>query len=315
MKKIFTIFALLCALIPARAQYESFFGGEMWGYTIDYFEPVCCTNEYDPEAFPFCNSTHIYSFNHGEIVQIGEDNYYKEEFHAPVFLREDTINGRLYARYSANETDDEYLLCDLSLSVGDTFVLPDGSANWGFYGDRIMVVDSVGYPSGKKVIYLSSCNYNSEIFYSSTYYSPTDFNISLRFMEGVGPIYGVDQPYVFAPQYLGLLLCLFKDDSLYYMTHETLGCYQSNAEVPLYPESSLQIYPNPTDDVLYVELSGAGIQSVELYDLQGRVVETHGRASLPGVATVNVRNVPAGVYVLRVTDVNGREYHQKVVVK
>ena len=80
-------------------------------------------------------------------------------------------------------------------------------------------------------------------------------------------------------------------------------------------ETYLNVYPNPTDDILYVELSGTGIKSVGLYDLQGRVVETHGRASLPGVATINVRNVPAGVYVLRVTDVNGREYHQKVVVR
>jgi hypothetical protein len=80
-------------------------------------------------------------------------------------------------------------------------------------------------------------------------------------------------------------------------------------------ETYLNVYPNPTDDVLYVELSSAGIQSVGLYDLQGRVVETHGRASLSGVATINVRSVPAGVYVLRVTDANGREYHRKVVVK
>ncbi len=62
-------------------------------------------------------------------------------------------------------------------------------------------------------------------------------------------------------------------------------------------------------------LSGAGIQSAGLYDLQGRVVETHGRASLQGIAAINVRSVPAGMYVLRVMDENGREYHQKVVVK
>ena len=35
---------------------------------------------------------------------------------------------------------------------------------------------------------------------------------------------------------------------------------------------------------------------------------------LQGIATLNVRNVPAGVYVLRVTDTNGKEYHRKVVV-
>ena len=80
-------------------------------------------------------------------------------------------------------------------------------------------------------------------------------------------------------------------------------------------EASLNVYPNPTDDILYVELSGAGIQSAGLYDLQGRVVADAANAGGHPAVTFNVRNVPAGVYVLRVTDENGKEYHQKVVVK
>ena len=32
-----------------------------------------------------------------------------------------------------------------------------------------------------------------------------------------------------------------------------------------------------------------------------------------GMATINVRNVPAGVYVLWVTDTDGKEYHRKIV--
>ncbi|MBQ5993286.1 MAG: T9SS type A sorting domain-containing protein [Bacteroidales bacterium] len=34
-----------------------------------------------------------------------------------------------------------------------------------------------------------------------------------------------------------------------------------------------------------------------------------------GTATINVRHVPAGVYVLRVTDGDGKEYRQKIVRK
>ncbi|MDD6186247.1 MAG: T9SS type A sorting domain-containing protein [Bacteroidales bacterium] len=34
-----------------------------------------------------------------------------------------------------------------------------------------------------------------------------------------------------------------------------------------------------------------------------------------GTATINVRNIPAGVYVLRVTDGEGKEYRQKIVRK
>ena len=74
----------------------------------------------------------------------------------------------------------------------------------------------------------------------------------------------------------------------------------------------LRVYPNPTDDLLFVELSGgAGIANMALYDLQGRVVGTRFIAS----ATVNMRDIPAGVYVLRVMDADGKEYHRKIVRK
>ena len=79
-------------------------------------------------------------------------------------------------------------------------------------------------------------------------------------------------------------------------------------------ETALTVYPNPTDDLLFVELRGAGIANVALYDLQGRVVETGRATSLQdGTATLNVKSLPAGVYVLRVKDAEGREYQQKVV--
>ena len=79
----------------------------------------------------------------------------------------------------------------------------------------------------------------------------------------------------------------------------------------------MTVYPNPTDDLLYIELSGAGIAIVALYDLQGRTIYSQNPSNsptdYPPTATVNMQNVPAGVYILRVTDANGKEYRQKVV--
>ena len=82
-------------------------------------------------------------------------------------------------------------------------------------------------------------------------------------------------------------------------------------------DAALTVYPNPTDDLLFVELRGAEIARVALYDLQGRMVTgtgAHAGAPQQGTtATMNMRNVPAGVYLLRVTAADGKEYHQKVV--
>ena len=85
--------------------------------------------------------------------------------------------------------------------------------------------------------------------------------------------------------------------------------------VPELINGSIRVFPNPADDVLYVDLSNAGIQSVGLYDLLGRAVTDVCDTPQQGIAEINVRNLPAGVYVLRVTDDIGREYHRKIVVK
>lgn len=314
MKKIITILVLLCALLPVRAQYESFFGQESWEYAAAY--PVTCyTDEYDPDALGACTETFNFSFSNGDTMCIGDNTYYSHQGYISILLREDTVNGRLFARYSTDETEDEYLLCDLSLSVGDTFVLPSGSVHWGYYEqDMIMVVDSIGYPSGRKVIYLTLLVGDCSHFYGGyAPYMTSEFNISLRFMEGVGPMYGVCPPNYYGMENTGALLCLYKDNNLYYMTHETLGCFQSMCDVPLYPESSLQIYPNPTSNQVTLEfiteeeVSGTAI----VRDLVGRVCcqfLVNGKKT-----ALDVSALPQGVYMLTFIDQQNRKITKKIV--
>ena len=73
-------------------------------------------------------------------------------------------------------------------------------------------------------------------------------------------------------------------------------------------DATLKVYPNPTNDLLHIELAGgAGIASAALYDLQGRTVRTRFIAPASSqTATVDMRNVPAGVYMLRVRDAEGK---------
>ncbi len=98
---------------------------------------------------------------------------------------------------------------------------------------------------------------------------------------------------------------------------ETKALHSARSAESQSDDHALAVHPNPTDGLLTVELSnGAGIANAVLYDLQGRLVETCHGASLQGAtATLSLNSVPAGVYVLRVTDTEGREYHQKIVKK
>ncbi len=119
------------------------------------------------------------------------------------------------------------------------------------------------------------------------------------------------------------VLCFFhgicyEDDSLVDDNADNnAGTRAKRVTTDITDDAALTVYPNPTDDLLFVELRGVEIARVALYDLQGRMVTgtgAHAGAPQQGTtATMNMRNVPAGVYLLRVTDADGKEYHQKIV--
>ena len=97
---------------------------------------------------------------------------------------------------------------------------------------------------------------------------------------------------------------------------DTTGVHTKRAATNIADDAALSVYPNPAGDLLHIELSVAEIANVALYDLQGRVVETRHGTSLQGeTATVNLQNVPAGVYLLRVRDAEGKKYMRKIVKK
>ncbi len=72
-------------------------------------------------------------------------------------------------------------------------------------------------------------------------------------------------------------------------------------------------YPNPVRDNLYIEFSpDVSCQSVEIYTLDGRLVETCHGASLQQT-TVNVENLNAGVYILKIRMADGKEFSERIV--
>jgi hypothetical protein len=86
-------------------------------------------------------------------------------------------------------------------------------------------------------------------------------------------------------------------------THSTSGVFH-------YETDNVRIYPNPASDILFAEVKGGErIANIALYDMQGRIVEES--ASSP----IFLNHLPSGIYVVNITDSNGRKYVNKVVVK
>jgi hypothetical protein len=91
-----------------------------------------------------------------------------------------------------------------------------------------------------------------------------------------------------------------------YLNHDgTVGTSDGGIEVRPYC-----FYPNPTQDMLRMQYS-PDVQParVELYDLQGRLVRTQSKA----FESIDMSQLPAGTYTLRVTLEDGSAYSDKVV--
>lgn len=75
-------------------------------------------------------------------------------------------------------------------------------------------------------------------------------------------------------------------------------------------ESKISVYPNPAENVLYVD-STDNIQSVKVYNTTGSIVLSVN--SLNG-NSIDVSGLPSGMYVVRV-QTEGNNYTQKVFKK
>jgi len=73
---------------------------------------------------------------------------------------------------------------------------------------------------------------------------------------------------------------------------------------------SYVLYPNPTQGHLHMQFS-TDVQpaQIELYDLQGRLVRTQSKA----FESIDMSQLPAGTYTMRVIMEDGKAYSDKVV--
>ncbi len=73
-------------------------------------------------------------------------------------------------------------------------------------------------------------------------------------------------------------------------------------------------YPNPTKGNLYIELSpDVKCQSVEIYDIDGRLVETFPETSQQ--TTIDISGLNTGMYIVKLRTADGKEYEERIIKK
>ena len=208
-------------------------------------------------------------------------------------------SGKVF--YKPKEQEVEYLLYDFGMNVNDTAVMywcQNPNCEVHVRIDSIATQHIAG--SERKVFYVSSKDMYSDWIWLNTW------------VEGIGAMEGLLYScHVVSAGGITLheLLCYHEDGELVWQNPNYNTCLidpesiQDNTE-----ESGLQVYPNPARDRVVIE----GMEAVEVmvYNTFGQMVKC-----VRGTNEIDVEGLAEGVYLLRITDADGRSHAARVAVK
>ena len=209
-------------------------------------------------------------------------------------------SGKVF--YKPKEQEIEYLLYDFGMNVNDTAIMYwCQNPNWEVH-IRINSIDTQRIAGAeRRVFYVSSKDmYGDEWHWLNTW------------VEGIGAMEGLLYScHVVNAGGITLheLLCYHEDGELVWQNPTYNTCLidplsiQDNTEA-----SGLQVYPNPARD--WVVIEGMEAVEVQVYNTSGEMVKT-----VRGTNEVDLSGLVEGVYMLRITDAEGRNHTVRVAVK
>lgn len=203
-------------------------------------------------------------------------------------LREE--DGKVWKRKSATDI----LIYDFTAQVGDTLRFGD------FHEFDYFVVDSISIEQiGGK---------DRRKFWFGLEYDFTGEPVAIEtWTEGIGSDMGLlfsGWYYVTGGYYRAL--CFHQNGELLWQ-NEYYGTCMIDA-VEEMDISPISLYPNPTSEVVHIE--GVEAAEVQVYNSFGQLVKTvHDANEIPVAA------LPQGVYLLRITDTDGKVYMNKIAVQ
>ena len=188
-----------------------------------------------------------------------------------------------------------YLLYDFSKEVGEYWIAPK-------YDNDTVFVNSIAYitlddGTTRRVMETQSSNW--------------DWWFG-NIIEGIGR-----EESLFPQLYLDGASCLegpircYFEDGIQLISSETECDYEVQA-VDEYDVMPLVFINTLVENVLHVSFANnATCQSIEIYSVDGRIVERHGRASLQ--TAIDISNLNPGVYILKVNMADGTVHTERIV--
>lgn len=277
---------------PETGLYRSFFGEESssWNGVTEYYD-----TPWENHILRLAHDTVFASrtYKKVEYSAIYWHNGYFERRDPSLdfYLYEDRTSGRLWCRHQNN--DSVFLIADMSLSIGDTVLLPS-IIRW-FQGDKYVVRDTTTQDGLFTIILKSKYNNYKTI----------------KYVEGIGCTNLFD--YLCLPIIGSQLVCCQRDGELAYHCPvegwPEEDCIVHAVDInEIEQDERISVWPNPCEDWFIIK--GDHTLVAELYDVMGhRIIE-----NIVPYKKIDTGHLPRGVYLLRVK-LNGSIITKKIVIK
>ncbi len=323
MNRILILLAFMFASLTLLSQsYEPFFSDTNQFNIVHH---ITCKNNLVNNAFAPCVVTNEYFLLQSNQLSYNGNTYFvpqvlNGELFTPgnlnsegLLIREDTTLGRIYRYFPS--INNELIICDMSLNKGDTFQLysfiNETSYSENYYAEEgiKLVVDTVTYINGKKVIHFP--NISSSSFFNGSFWT---YGITIKFIEGIGPTYG---PFGFInvigfENRLPLLLCKKTNDQLTYMQHSDLTCNQNSVNIEEVELPQISIFPNPTSNFIHINLnSNKGEFLLNIYNIYGSIVHSE---NVSENTIIDVKDLPSGIYLLNFKSNQFLQFSKKIII-
>lgn len=254
---------MLTAQNDSAYVYQSFFGNDSTELSLrcigdDWVIQHLC-KIYSKDTIRINDNLHYFSKPQYLKTEAPYRTYYYP-YDDTIYFREDLQNGRLYFyvdNSDINEEDQELLICDMSLNVGDMFRFPVS-----FYEDILgreeeLVVDTIRIENGKKVMDFVYPFSEDLVIYTLT--------------EGIFPPL---IPNIYENEY-NRLICQHNDGEMIYKNKYYTECfYKMEDDIEENVEKSISVLPTVFSNTETISISSdSEINDVKMVDMLGRRID------------------------------------------
>lgn len=236
-----------------------------------------------------------------EIARLGDEIEFEGQTYRELTVLYDDLNyivpfglfreedKKVYVRYYSTAVPhitDEELYYDFNLQVGDLFEV-------GYIDEpeyiQLMAIEEVVLEDG---------SVRNKFVFDIGW----EYDFPEVWIEGVGSLSGINWRYRpgWTASGFAKLMCYFEDDGLVWTGGE---CWDDVDETTA---EQVSVYPNPAKENVLIQ--GVEPTEVQVYNALGQVVKT-----VRGTNEIDLSGLVEGVYLVRITDDDGRSYAGRVM--